>query len=266
MNRKLAITISLLTLLCLGLVGQATAQSRVPGVKTGDTLVYSITSHWRADNASEPVPAWLAEYNQTSQYKVNVGLVSGVNVTTTQLWDFKNGTEYPYLVTVDVESGTPYYYTGTQTLFEGIVGANINAGSLLHPTGNDSVIVNQTITRTYAAGARDTNIVELTSPIKNQTTDPVTNATIYETIGSQRVTFYIDKETGILVEQQTVIDSLTPVETASITWNLKQTNLWDASPPSNTNLLIVVGVVVAVIVVAAVIIFRRDKKSRKPRR
>jgi hypothetical protein len=268
MNRKLAITITLLTFLCVGLTTQAFAQTRIAGVTSQDNFVYSITSNWQSDNASEPVPAWIADYNTTSQYKVQIGLVSGTNITSTQLWDFKNGTEIPFLITIDIESGTPYYLSGKAPPFEGIVGANINAGSLLHPAGNDSVTVNQTITRTYVAGTRDTNVVDLSSPIQNQTIDPVTNATVLVTIGNQDVTYYIDKATGMLVEQKTVIASTTPKETATITWTLKETNLWDAASSTNTTLFIeIAAIVVVVIVVVAAVLFltKKGRRSRNKR-
>ncbi len=264
MNRKLTTTITLIALLCAGIAGQALAQTRVAGVKSNDYFVYSISSNWRADNASEPVPAWLAEYNNTSQYRVQIGLVSGVNVTSTHTWDFKNGTQIPYLLTIDIESGAPTYLSGRAPPFEGIVGANINAGSLLHPAGNDSVTVNQTTTRNYAAGVRDTNVVQLTSPIQNSTIDPITNATVLVTIGNEDVTYSIDKATGILVEQKTTIESLNPKETAIITWTLKQTNLWDASPSTgNLSLIIIIVIVAVVIAVAAVVIFKRKPTRKK---
>jgi hypothetical protein len=263
MNRKLASTITLIALLCAGFAGQALAQTRVAGVKANDYFVYSITSSWHADNASEPTPTWLAEYNNTSQYKVQIGLVSGVNVTSTHTWDFKNGTQIPYLITIDIESGTPYYLSGRAPPFDGIVGANINVGSLLHPAGNDSVTINQTTTRNYAAGARETNIVQLTSPIQNATIDPVTNATVLVPIGNEDVTYSIDKTTGILVEQKTTIESLTPKQTATITWTLKETNLWDASPPTNTFYLIIAAVIAVIIILAVVLFVFRNKIRRR---
>jgi hypothetical protein len=251
MNRKLASTITLIALLCAGFAGHALAQTRVAGVKANDNFVYSITSSWHADNASEPTPTWLAEYNNTSQYKVQIGLVSGVNVTSTHTWDFKNGTQIPYLITIDIESGTPYYLSGRAPPFEGIVGANINVGSLLHPAGNDSVTINQTTTHNYAAGARDTTI------------DPVTNATVLVPIGNEDVTYSIDKSTGILVEQKTTIESLTPKQTATITWTLKETNLWDASPPTNTFYLIIAAVIAVIIILAVVMFVFRNKIRRR---
>ena len=259
MKTKLAITISLMIILSLGVMGQVFAQTRVAGVGSLDYFIYSITAHWQSNNASEPVPDTLIAWNLTKQYKVSISGIDGTNVTSTQTWDFTNGTETPYLITIDIESGTPYYLSGTQPPFEGIVGANLTAGDLLHPTGTDLVTINQTITRNYASGPRLTNVVDLSGPIQNQTSSGNV------TIGSQDVTFYIDKATGVLVEQDTTLQSFTPtVETASVIWNLRSTNVWNAASPTDAlvpTTIIIVAAVVVIIVVAAAMIFR----PRRPR-
>ena len=179
MNRNLATTILLTTLLCFGFVGQAFGQARLAGVKGTDYFAYSITSTWKSDNTNEPLPAGLAQWNQTSQYKVQIDLVQETNVTSTHTWDDKNGTEILYLMTVDIESGTPYFISQNYPPPEGveaIVGANLKPGDLLHPTGHDTITINQTITRNYAGGSRDTNVVNLNSPIQNETIDSATNS------------------------------------------------------------------------------------------
>jgi hypothetical protein len=266
MNTKLAITISLIALLCASFMGQALAQTRIPGVKSQDYLTYSITTHWNSDNATETIPESLIQLNQTTQYKVMIGGISNeVNVTATNTWDFQNGTQYAYLINIDIESGTPYYLSGTAPPFEGIVGVNLNAGDLLHPAGNDTITINQTVTRNYASGERPTNLVELSSPIQNQTTDS-NNQTVYVTIGNQNVKYYLDKANGVLVEQETTIESFIPRETASISWTLKETNLWDASPAIGWLLPTIVAVIVVVVVVAVVVVFRMKGQGRRKKR
>ena len=266
MNTKLAITVSIAMLLCAGLIGQTLAQTRVPGVKSQDYLTYSLVAYWHSDNASQPVPESLIQVNQTLDYKVMIsGVLNNVNVTATHTWDFKNGTTVPYLIAIDVESGTPYYLSGAQPPFEGIVGANLKAGDLLHPAGNDSVTVNQTITRNYADGPRDTNIVDLSSPLQNQTLDS-NNQTVYTTIGNQDVTYFLDKATGVLVEQNTTLVSFVPSETATVLWTLKETNLWNAAPAPNLFLPIVIAVVVIAVVVVIAAVYRIRKRSNRKRR
>jgi hypothetical protein len=265
MNKKLTITISLLIILCFGVVGQALAQTRTPGVKAYDYLVYNITTHWNPSNTSEATPSILVDLNNTKHYNVTITGISGANVTTSQLWDFVNGTQLAYLVVWNLETAESYYMTSQ---FEGIVGANLGVGDLLHPSGNDSLTINQTITRNYASGARDTNVVQLSAPIQNSTTDSATNETIYTTIGNEELTFYIDKATGVLVEQRNEINSITPVESGSTIWTLKETNLWDVSSSTTTVILsmpiiIAIVVVIVVIVVAVVFVVIRRKGHRK---
>ena len=265
MNKKLTITISLLIILCFGVVGQALAQTRTPGVKAYDYLVYNITTHWNPSNASEATPATLIDLNNTKQYHVTITGISGANVTTNQLWDFVNGTELPYLVVWNLESAESYYMTSG---FEGIVGANLGVGDLLHPSGNDSLTINQTITRNYASGERDTNVVQLSSPVQNSTTDSATNQTTYTTIGNEEVTFYIDKATGVLVEQRSEISSLTPVESGSTIWTLKETNLWEISSSTttavlSTTVIIAIAVVIVIVAVAVAFVVIRRNGHRK---
>ncbi len=261
---KLATAISLILILSIGVAGQALAQTRTPGVKGGDYLIYNLTTHWTSDNASD-TPFDLTDLNNTKVYNVTISAVQDGNITTTQLWDFKNGTEIPFLVVWNIETAQSYYMSSE---FEGIVGANLNVGDLLHPGGNDTFAVNQTITRNYASGPRETNVVELINPVQNATTNSDTNETTYNTIGNETLIYYIDKATGVLVEQNTEIDSFTAPESGSVIWTLKDTNLWTVSadssfPEITMPIIIAIVSVVIVVVVLAVVLMMRKKGGRK---
>jgi hypothetical protein len=258
MNMKLAIVLSLVCIVSLGFWGQAFAQTRVPGLQPGDTLTYGIVSYLYSENANATIPVDLIDANNTSQYQVIVSGVSGPNITATHVWDFKNGTSIPYLLTIDVESGQSYYTSMTYPPFEGIAGANIDAGQLLHPTGNDTITIKQTISRNYAHGSREINVINLSTQITNSTDDTI--------IGSQNITYYLDKATGALVEQDVTLENYSPQESISIIWTLKQSSIWDVSPPFEwtlQNLLPVIAVVVVIIVLAAVLVYRKRRKRRK---
>ncbi len=260
MNTKVAITVTLLAVLCVGLMGQVSAQTRVPGVARGDQFTYSVTSHWSTENATEPEPAGLADVNSTASYTVQISDVTGVNATATYTWNLDNGTQYAFLLTQDVESGQSYYHSFNAPPLEILVGANITAGDLLHPAGNDTYAVNETITRNYPSGDRDTNLIEIILPIQNNETD----TTI---VGTSTTRFYIDKATGVIVEQDTELEHTTdPKETLSIVWTLTETNLWDASSTSGFDLssiqTILIIVVIAVVVVAAVLVFVLRRRGR----
>lgn len=260
MNKKLAITILLLSLLCLGLMSQVFAQTLAPGVSEGEYFNYNVVTHWSTDNASATVPVGLQEFNDTTHYKVEISFVSGVNATATYVWDFANGTETPFLLTQDVESGQSYYQSYNVPPLEILVGANITAGELLHPTGNDTFTVNQTITRNYASGARPTNLIETSFPIQN-------NATDNTTVGTSTTKFYIDKATGVIVEQESQITHFAdPAETASIMWTLEATNAWNASAAGSFPLPMILAIVAAIVVVGilvAVYALRRKGHRRK---
>ena len=272
MNTKLAITAILIALMSFAFTSQVLAQVRVPGVATGDTFTYSLVTHWASENASESVPQSFIGLNLTTKYVVSIGgIINGTIVDATHLWYLSNETNpRPYLYTVELVSGTPNDTSGSYPpLLENVIGANLKAGDLLHPSGNDLVTINQTITRNYASGSRPTNVVELNGPITNETTDS-NNQTVTQTVGYQDVTYYIDQATGILVLENTTISSTIPVvESGSIIWTLTSTNLWNAQQASVLNdLPLIIGVVVVVVVVVAVagfLIFRKPKGGRRRR-
>jgi hypothetical protein len=263
MNTRLATAISLSIILCVGFVGQAFAQVIVPGVVPNDTFRYEVKTHFSSDNTSATVPAGLIDYNNTSQFKVVISSVSGVNATATYIWDFVNGTEIPFLLTQDVFSGLSYYKSFSVPPIEILVGANIVSGGLLHPGGNDTITVNQTISRNYASGERETNVIEFTDPIVNSETDNTT-------VGMSTDTYYIDKATGVLVEQDSKIEHyVNPAESQSLVWKLKETNSWNASAPLAVSLtisLVLAAVSVAVIALVAVYVLRRKRNRKKSRR
>lgn len=250
MNIQRAVAISLFVLLCLGLVGQTIAQNRVPGVKGGDYFTYTLASYWSSDDPNATVPTTLLDINNTLWYKFAVSGVSGPNVTATDIWHFVNGTEQNFLVSQNVDTGDSYYMNAFQT----VVGANLGVGDLLHPLGGDLITINQTITRSYASGARDTNLVILS----------FSNSTI----GTENVTYSFDKATGMMVELQDNSEYISPRENSSVTWTLKETNLWTVSGfSSSLPLPILVAVIVIVIVViVALLLVLRNRGRRKPKK
>jgi hypothetical protein len=253
MNMKLTTTLPLLVLLCFGLVGQTVAQTRVPGVQAGDHFTYTVSTSWSSDNLTARVPTILLEMNNTLWYKVSVSGVSCSNVTTTDVWHFVNGTEVPSLVVQDVDSGSMYYMTG----FGGIVGANLGVNDLLHPSGDDLLWVNQTISRNYASGKRDTNVVMGSYPLEDSTNN---------TIGTENVAYYFDKATGVLVELRDAMEYVNPKENGSVIWMLRDTNLWTVSAFSLTLPLpmpILLAIIAVIIVAIASVIFYRKRRNHK---
>jgi hypothetical protein len=263
MNRKLTIAFALLALLALSVVGQSFAQTRVPGVTAGDTFNYTLTSYWNSDNASSTIPSDLLELNKTKSYDISVTSVIDTNVTTNDFWRFTvNDTENPSLVIQNVESGSSYYMGG----LIGIVGANMSAGDLLHPLATDGWMINQTISRNYGSGNRETNVITFIDSVLDENNN---------TIGSKNETYSFDKQTGVLVERRE--DLVQYGDRAIIVLLLTETNRWTVQDSDwailrifreslgDSYLLIIVGIIAAVIVavVVAVVYFRRRKNPKK---
>ena len=255
MNTKLTVAFALLFLLCFGRAQQALAQARAPGVQAGDHFTYIITAHWSSDYAGATVPNDLLELNSTLWYRVTVSEVSGSNVTTDDVWHFANGTERPAVVVQNVDSGSSYFMTGLIPIF----GANLTANDLLHPSGDDLWRVNETESRDYASGKRDTNVVTFSYPIEDSANIAIGTSASY----------YFDKATGILVERRE--NSVTSGETVSIILSLKETNLWtvSAAPPLQLPLPMPILIALILFVTAAmvsVMFYGRRKSRRKKRR
>jgi hypothetical protein len=261
MNRKIAITFSLLAILGFGLAGQTLAQtaSGKPGVMQGDYLIYSITSHWSTTNSSLTVPNELLQYNSTLRFNVDVDVIEGSIVVILNTWVFTNGTDLTAPSYSNVDSGELIRSLPGYPAFQGIYDANLTVNNLLHPSGNDSLTISQTITRDYYSGKRDTNVVITSDPIKD----------INNKIGTQIISNYIDKSKGVLVELNNDIKFAD--YNASIIWTLKDTNLWTVSaapsPPLSLPLPAIIAIVVVIVAVVAVAVFYwKRKQGRKKQR
>ena len=224
MKSKLRLFYLFFVILCLGSSGLVAAQVRVPGVKAEDKFSYGITAYWSSKTTSAPTS--LKDYNNTLWYNFTVSSVSGSNVTASDLWHFVNGTQLSYSVIQDVASGASYQ---TAAAFQSVVAANLGVNDFFHPSGADGLMVNQTVSRAYASGLRDTNVVKIPS----QTSNAGSNSQTVQT------TYYFDKATGMLVESDYNVTYSNPLATGLLVWTLKDTNVWivsgSASPtPSPT--------------------------------
>ncbi len=256
MNRKLTPAIITLTLVCVGLIGHVFAQTETPisGVNVGDYFTFNVTSQWSTTNASATVPPYLLEINKTAYYKVMISSVIGPNVSATNVWHFNNDTEINSLVVMDVETREMYFMNG----FQGFCKANLTAGEPLYSGITDSPTINETISRNYASGPRETNVVSFSYPV----------ADFYNTTeGTETLTFYIDKITGVFVER--IVHTEFPDQTGTETWKLTETNRWTVSasaetlPPSLLPIISVIVVIIVVVVAAAFLTKKRKKKKKR---
>ncbi|MCX8150308.1 MAG: hypothetical protein N3D85_02225 [Candidatus Bathyarchaeota archaeon] len=255
MNRKLTLSLTALALVCTGLFGQVFAQTEAPlaGVNVGDYFTFSLTSQWSTTNASATAPPYLLEINKTAYYKVMISSVIGPNISATNIWHFNNDTEVNSLVVMDIETRQMYFMNG----YQGFCKANLTAGEPLYAGISDSPIINETITRNYASGPRETNFVSFSYPVID----------FYNTTeGTETLTLYIDKITGVFVER--IIHTEFPDQTGTETWKLTETNRWTvtaSTEPLSSLLLPIAGIVAVIIigVVAAVFLTKKRKKKKK---
>jgi len=187
--------------------------TRLPGVSVGDTFTFDVFSFWSSSAANAVVPEWLSEINQTESFRVTITAISDTMVTTLDTWVFKNGTEYNSTGLVNVETG---YNSGG---FWPVVAANLGKGDLLHPAGQNGITVNETITREYPSGARETNHFTLNYQGNDENYG-------YYTAESD---YYFDRATGMLVELYDRSTFLGANMQTAILWKIKASNVWVVS-------------------------------------
>jgi hypothetical protein len=209
MTKKLGIATFLSVLLCLTMVGSVWAQTRVPGVFQGNTFTYDVTASWSSNSPTAAVPAELLDINKTEYYRVTIAAVSGAEITTQTVWRFINGTETNTVGTINVETGI------TNGGFWAIVAGNLGVNDRLHPSGQNYITVNATVTRDYLGGARETNHLILTLQDSDTGGDFI-----------EHVDYYFDKQTGMLVQLNDAKVYSNPTTTITKFWRIKESNVW----------------------------------------
>ena len=196
------------------------------GVKAGDWIKYDYTvTGWPA---GQPYPLWL---------KVEFLSVEETNATTQVTMHMSDGTEQNATVPVDVVAG------GQALGLSGfIIPANWTTGYSINIGGAGftfSVTIAGETTRTYAGASRTVIYAS------------------FSQYGTQ-LTYYWDKQTGVMVEASTTSGTMTGTGKAT------ETNIWQAAPfglPIEPIYLYILAALVIIIVVgAAAFIIRRKKK------
>lgn len=228
------------------------AQAQVIGVAKDNFFEYNMVAHWNSISTS--APAELLELNQTAVVRVTVNSVSGSVISTKVSTHFVNGTD----ATVD---GSCNIDTG-ECIGLPFIAANLGKNDLVNPSASEAWYINETISRAYKDGPRETNHLKLQY-----------NDTIQDLGQLIRVyDYYFDKSTGVLVEYttETSYSDITGVTQS----NLLASNVWnvgdnvpvqfgDSGAGSPTTLYIAVaatGIIIGVIAVFAV--FKRRKSLR----
>ena len=221
MTRKLVLVMTLI--IVLGMLDAAFEAHAQVGVKAGDWIKidYTITG------------APSGTLNQT-WIKVEFLNVEGTNAdirVTTLMFD---GTEQNQTMTVDVVAGS-----GTGTFSGVVIPANSKTGDSIYMSGYGNVTILGETKRTYVGASRS-----------------VVYANISQATG--HLTYYWDKQTGVIVEAFGISGSMT------LTGKATETNMWQAQPfglpidPTVFYALIIVGI--ALVVAVAFFAIRRKKK------
>jgi hypothetical protein len=199
----------LLMLLSSVMVASVRALVLTPGVEMSMVFCYDITASWSSSDEYASIPTEISDYNKTETFEVRISNVNGSNVGVFWAIYFKNESYFGEHGTVDVDTGVGY------GLFVAIIAANLNAGDLIHPLGDDGITINETVIKGYESGNRETNRILL----------EYYNAT---TGATERDDLYFDKAIGILVESHETVtysdgDATT---TTTVSWRIKSSNAW----------------------------------------
>jgi len=193
-------------------------------VKAGDwmKLDYAITGA----PTGTPLPQWI---------KIEFLSVEGATANIRVTMHMSDGTEPSQTMTVDVAVGGGTF----QGLSGFVIPANYTTGDSVYISGYGNVTIAGETTRTYAGASRT-----------------VVHAS-FSQYGTQ-LTYYWDKQTGVMVEASTVSGSITGIAKAT------ETNMWQAQPSGlafdQTYLYVLVAVVIAIAVGSIALLMRRKKK------
>jgi hypothetical protein len=192
------------------------------GAKAGDWIKYDYTV--TGTPAGTPLPQWL---------KVEFLSVEGTNATVRVTMHMSDGTEQNATVPVDVVAG------GQALGLSGfVIPANLTTGDSVYITGYGNVTIAEETTRTYAGASRT-----------------VVYASISQ-YGTQ-LTYYWDKQTGVMVEASTTSGTMTGTGKAT------ETNMWQTAPSFPFD-PIMLSVLIAIVIVIVIVIFLLRRKKKPP--
>ena len=182
MGKKIVLSILVLLFLVLSTVMNVSAQTRTVGVNVGNLFRYSVSISWSSnDPNAKPDPSVVNE-NATQWLQFAVTAISGTNITARLTTHFKNETETTTNGWEDVNTGDYQILAG---LF---ISVNLKPGdSLYNSSTYNRAFINETISRTYSSGVRDTD----------QFNAITTSGTL-----NYSSNYYWDKLTGVMVESQ----------------------------------------------------------------
>lgn len=254
MKQKRVILHFISTLLLATLIlTTASAQERTVGVTEGNWFIYEVEVSWNSNDPDAVYPPqeyedW-ATAEVTEWTKMTVTDVSGTNVSVEYLTHFENGEEEFEGGYIDVDTGDDANASLT------ILSANLGANDSLYSSGDFSVwTINETITKTYPDGVRNTNHLNMTYKI--MWTLDETEHCIF-----QATNIYWDKETGAIVENSFEFQNQTGelLTTWSVGSRLSDSSIWTIPEFPSYSSMVIMAMIVTV---SAIIIEQRLTKKQ----
>jgi hypothetical protein len=195
---------------------QTPNETVVAGVVAGDVFTYNIRTYATIIDANATVPESFCQLNMTEWYRVTITQVNDTEVSFSSTWRFSNGTEINTTGKVNIKTGT-----GSSQDFWAIYASGLEAGDFARPFGANRQVINETESRTYKSGERETNSILLENMFYDAD-DPTGNSTCesYRSI-------YFDKQTGMLVEFVNSDFYSNPQLLLRLQWKIVDTNVWN---------------------------------------
>jgi hypothetical protein len=241
MNGRIVLLSLISAFLLVALVAGASAQTRTVGVIVGNKFRYGVAVGWSSNDTNATPPSFLVDANNTQWAELTITTISGTNVTGQMVAHYKNGTEISTGGWVDVNTGNG------ENLTVLIISANLAKGDSIYNSSSNTGIINETMSRTYSSGIRDTNHVNVTISIGTQ---------------SYIMEYYWDKSTGVAVEL--LRESTTQTGAYTTTWSediqIIGSDLWTVPefPTWTTTLLILIAITSAIMLIA------RQRRPKRP--
>ena len=243
-KRIVFLTLISVSLLSTMVLTSVVAQPRIVGVNVGDWFEYNdVAVTWSSNDPNATFPPsgweWLKETNETEWMRLSVEQVSGTNITLQMLTHYRNGTEETSGGDVDIDTGD-----GNMTFMA--ISADLNANDTIYssPDWSDYKI-NETISRTYPDGVRNTNHLNMTYEYSWNISE-----TQYYYYMSQN--FYWDRESGIFVESHFEVTNQTGeyLTTWSSLARITDSNVWviPEFPTWTPTLLILITLAIAIVI------------------
>lgn len=222
-NKKVVFAVMLLAVIVIGAVAAVvysnqkhTSTLAKVGVQVGDTFTYSITG-----SCSDVVPdvdyPGFYQLNDTQYYNVTVTGIQGDSVTLKTDWVFVNGTDIPQQQTIDLGNGSMTDSRGFSFLYP----SNLKVNDPIYPQMSSKVPVNETLTQTYASGARESAYFHVsTTQVYTQDPTQTTKRYLYDQI-------YFDRQTGMLTSFSEIQEYTNPQLELEVIYSLRSSTVWN---------------------------------------